>query len=213
MTHLVMFTDEDPDFTQLALFADQDPTTYEEAVKQEKWRQAMNQELQAIEKNDTWELTTLPSGGKSIGVKWVFKTKLNENGEVDKYKARLVAKGYCQQYEVDYAEVFAPVARLETIRMIISLAAQKAWKIYQLDVKSAFLHGEKVKKYTSINLQVMNRKGKNLRFIDSKKPCTDKNRPPEPGIVVLRHISSRKALANVLMSTPYSSSMQLEVTF
>lgn len=73
---------------------------------------------------------------------WVFKTKFNENGEVDKYKARLVAKGYCQQYGIDYAEVFPPVARLDTIRIVIALAAQKSWVIYQLDVKSAFLHGE-----------------------------------------------------------------------
>nr|GEV37469.1 hypothetical protein [Tanacetum cinerariifolium] len=73
-------------------------------------RHDMDQEIQAIERNNTWELTTLPSGGKSIGVKWVFKTKLNENEEVDNYKARLVAKGYCQEYGYDYAEVFAPVA-------------------------------------------------------------------------------------------------------
>jgi hypothetical protein len=102
----------------------------------------MDQEMQAIERNDTWELTVLPSGSKTKGVKWVFKTKVNENGEVDKYKARLVAKGYCQQYRIDYAKVFAPVARLDTIRIVISLAAQNSWVIYQLDVKSAFLHGE-----------------------------------------------------------------------
>jgi len=75
-------------------------------------------------------------------VKWIFKTKLNELGEVDKYKARLVAKGYSQQYGVDYAEIFAPVARLDTIRMVLSFAAQQRWLIYQLDVKSAFLHGK-----------------------------------------------------------------------
>jgi len=69
--------------------------TFEEAVKSEKLRYIMDQEMQAIERNDTWELTMLPSGEKTIGVKWVFKTKFNENGEVDKYKARLVAKGYC----------------------------------------------------------------------------------------------------------------------
>ncbi|KAM1053550.1 hypothetical protein ACFX2I_000976 [Malus domestica] len=117
-------SDEEIDgMAHLALFIDRDPTTYEDA-------------------NDTWELVKLPPGGKTIGVKWVFKTKLKENGEVDKYKARLVAKGYCQQYGIDYAEVFAPVARLDTIRVVISLAAQKNWGIYQLDVKSAFLHGE-----------------------------------------------------------------------
>jgi len=102
----------------------------------------MDQEIQAIENNDTWDLTVLPSGGKTIGVKWVFKTKFNENGEVVKYKARLVAKGYCQQHGIDYAEVFAPVARLDTIRIVISIVAQKSWVVCQLDVKSAFLHGE-----------------------------------------------------------------------
>jgi hypothetical protein len=116
--------------------------TYEEVVQNIKWRQAMDAEINVIVKNDTWELTDLPSGVKTIGVKWIFKMKLNEHGEVDKYKARLVAKGYSQQYGVDYAEVFAPVARLDTIRVVISLAALNSWMIYQLDVKSAFLHGE-----------------------------------------------------------------------
>jgi len=80
--------------TYLTLLSDSDPMTFEEAVKSEKWRYIMDQEMQAIKRNDTWELTMLPSGEKTIGVKWVFKTKFNENGKVDKYKARLVAKGY-----------------------------------------------------------------------------------------------------------------------
>jgi hypothetical protein len=75
-------------------------------------------------------------------VKWIYKTKLNESGKVDKLKARLVAKGYDQQHGVDYTEVFAHVVRIDTIRMIIALAAQRSWLIYQLDVKSAFLHGD-----------------------------------------------------------------------
>ena len=75
-------------------------------------------------------------------MKWIFKTKLKENGEVDKYKARLVAKGYEQEFSVDYEEVFAPVARHDTIRLLIALAAQNSWPIFQLDVKSAFLHGD-----------------------------------------------------------------------
>ena len=133
---------EEEDMTNLAMFVAVDPISFEDAVKSEKWRHAMDLELEAIEKNGTWELTDLPDGGKKIGVKWVYKTKLNENGEVDKYKARLVAKGYAQQHGVDYTEVFAPVARLDTIRLVIALAAQKGWSIYQLDVKSAFLHGE-----------------------------------------------------------------------
>jgi len=136
------FTATDVNIAHLVLFTNGDPTTFEEAVKSENWRYAMNQKIAAIVKNETWELTTLPVGGKTVGVKWIFKTKLNELGEVDKYKARLVAKGYSQQYRVDYAEIFAPVARLDTIRMVISFAAHQSWLIYQLDVKSAFLHGE-----------------------------------------------------------------------
>lgn len=104
----------------------------------------MDQEIDAIERNNTWELTNLPSEAKKIGVKWIYKTKLNEKGEVEKYKARLVAKGYSQQYGIDYNEVFAPVARWDTIRTILSLAAYKEWEVYKLDVKSAFLHGELV---------------------------------------------------------------------
>ncbi|CAL9003639.1 unnamed protein product [Prunus brigantina] len=134
--------EEGMNLAHLALFTNDDPTSYCEAVKSEKWKQAMDREIEAIEKNNTWELIDLPSRGKVIGVKWIFKIKLNENGEVDKYKARLVAKGYCQQYGVDYSEVFAPVARMDTIRVVISITAQRSWKIYQLDVKAAFLHGE-----------------------------------------------------------------------
>jgi hypothetical protein len=130
------------DVANLVMFAAVDPVHFEDAVRNEKWRKAMDSEIQAIEKNDTWELKELPVGGRTIGVKWVNKTKLNENGEVDKYKARLVAKGYSQQHGIDYTEVFAPVARLDTIRLVIALAAQSQWNIYQLDVKSAFLHGE-----------------------------------------------------------------------
>ena len=84
----------------------------------------------------------LPTGIKPIGLKWVFKIKRNANGTISKYKARLVAKGYVQRHGVDYEEVFAPVARIETIRMIIALAGSHGWEIHHLDVKTAFLHGE-----------------------------------------------------------------------
>lgn len=118
-----------------------DPETFEEAVKEERWRDAMDAEIKSIERNNTWELTVLPSGVKKIGVKWIYKTKLKENGEIDKFKARLVARGYSQKFGVDYNEVFAPVSTMDTVRMIIALAASKGWQVYQLDVKSAFLYG------------------------------------------------------------------------
>jgi len=98
----------------------------------------MNLEIESIENNDSWKLTDLPADGKKIGVKWILKTKLNENGEIDKYKARLVEKEYAQQHGVDYNEVFTLLARLDTIRLVLALATQRGWKIYQLDVKSAF---------------------------------------------------------------------------
>lgn len=77
-----------------------------------------------------------------IDVKLVYKTKINEYGRIDEYKTRLVAKCYVQEYGVDYMEDFAPMARVDTVRMIIALVAQKGWKIYQLNVKSTFLYGE-----------------------------------------------------------------------
>jgi len=132
----------DDDTAAVMLMTDDDPVIFEEAIKSKRWRDAMKREMEAIEKNKTWELTDLPKGMKPIGVKLIFKTKLKENGEIDKFKARLVAKGYAQQYGVDYTEVFAPVAKLDTIRIILSTAAHHGWSIFQLDVKSAFLHGE-----------------------------------------------------------------------
>ncbi|KAL1218311.1 Retrovirus-related Pol polyprotein from transposon TNT 1-94 [Cardamine amara subsp. amara] len=122
--------------------AEDDPQTFEDAIKHDKWRKAMEAEINSIEENDTWEPVELPKGAKVIGVKWVYKTKLNERGEVDKFKARLVAKGFHQTHGVDFHEVFAPVARWDTIRCILALAAQEGWNVFQLDVKSAFLHGE-----------------------------------------------------------------------
>lgn len=100
-----------------------DPANYEEAAKDEKWRLAMDSEITSIEKNSTWEL--VPQGGKKIGVKWVYKTKYNEAGEVEKYKARLFDKGYAQEYGIDYSKVLAPVARWDTIRCLLAVAIHR----------------------------------------------------------------------------------------
>lgn len=134
-------SNSDEDALHITDLVCQDPVHYEDAVKDDRWKKAMDLEIQAIEKNQTWRLVDLPQGAKCIGVKWVFKTKLNERGEVVKHKARLVVRGYAQEYGVDYVEVYAPVARMDTIRLIIALAAQRGWTIHQMDVKSAFLHG------------------------------------------------------------------------
>ncbi|KAI5337554.1 hypothetical protein L3X38_016825 [Prunus dulcis] len=118
-----------------------EPENFEEADLDKSWRKAMEAELEMIEKNNTWQLVERPFNKPVIGVKWVYKTKLNLDGTVQKNKARLMAKGHSQKPGIDYNETFAPVARLDTIRTLIALAAQKRWNLYQLDVKSAFLNG------------------------------------------------------------------------
>jgi hypothetical protein len=102
----------------------------------------MREEIEAVERNNTWELVDLPHGHQPIGLKWVYKLKKNEAGEVIKHKARLVARGFVQQAGIDFDEVFAPVARMESIRLLLALAAQEGWPIHHMDVKSAFLNGE-----------------------------------------------------------------------
>ena len=133
---------DDGELIQLAMLAESEPVSLEQAMKEEHWRNAMLDELQSIEKNETWSLVKLPTSKKCIDVKWVYKTKLKPDGQVAKYKARLVARGFLQRQGLDYNEVFAPVARMETIRLIIAIASWKSWKMFQLDVKSAFLNGE-----------------------------------------------------------------------
>lgn len=133
---------EDEEDIVAMFIAGEDPDCFEEAAQEDVWREAMKAEITSIEENKIWELMNLPAGAKVIRVKWVFKTKFNKKGEIDKFKARLVAKSYHQKYGVYFHEVFAPVARWDIIRMILMLAAEKEWKVLQLDVESAFLHGE-----------------------------------------------------------------------
>ncbi|KAM5558733.1 hypothetical protein ABKV19_020426, partial [Rosa sericea] len=113
-----------------------------DAMKDEKWAKAMAVEMDALEKNQTWELVSLPPGKKTVGCRWVYTVKHNSDGSVDRYKARLVAKGYTQKYGVDYDETFAPVTKINTIRVLLSLATNLDWPLQQFDVKNAFLHGD-----------------------------------------------------------------------
>lgn len=126
---------------ELLLMGVDEPVCFEQAITDEVWKEAMDQEISSIEKNQTWKLTHLPPGHKAIDLKWVFKVKKDQTGVVTKHKACLVAKGYVQQKGVDFDEVFAPVTRLETVRLLLALAAKNAWEVHHLDVKSAFLNG------------------------------------------------------------------------
>lgn len=105
----------------------EEPTCYSEVASQVEWIDAMNKEVQFIEKKQTWQLVKLPPGQKAIGLKWVFKLKKNSEGEVIKHKARLVAKGYVQREGIDFDEIFAPVVRMDIVRVILALAANYGW--------------------------------------------------------------------------------------
>lgn len=102
----------------------------------------MIEELDSIQRNGTWEFINFPHGHQPIGLKWVFKLKKNTQGEVVKHKARLVAKGYVQKQGMYFEEVFAPIARLERVWLLLALAAREDWEVHHLDIKSAFLNGD-----------------------------------------------------------------------
>ncbi|KAL4580545.1 hypothetical protein LXL04_016743 [Taraxacum kok-saghyz] len=118
-----------------------EPQSYKEAASNPEWIKAMNLELEALYRNNTWEITDLPKGRKPIGCRWIYKIKYKSNGEIERYKARLVAKGYNQREGIDYEETFSPVAKIVTVRIVITLAVNKKWNLYQFDINNAFLYG------------------------------------------------------------------------
>ena len=122
-----------------------EPQTLREALTRadsSQWEQAAQLEYESIIKNDTWTLVDLPPGRRAIGCKWVFKVKYDALGNIERYKARLVAKGYSQTEGIDFNETFAPVAKFNSIRVLLALAAQQDFEVHQMDVKTAFLNGD-----------------------------------------------------------------------
>nr|GEX95607.1 ribonuclease H-like domain, reverse transcriptase, RNA-dependent DNA polymerase [Tanacetum cinerariifolium] len=128
--------------TEELLLVEDEPKNYKQASRDQKWIEAIKVKLDSININNTWELTTLPKGHKAIGLKWVFKTKKDANGNIIKHKVRLVTKGYIQEHGLDFEEVFAPVARMETIQVLLAIDANNKWEVHHLDVKYSFLHGD-----------------------------------------------------------------------
>ena len=118
------------------------PKKVSEALENESWVEAMQEELLQFSIQKVWELVDLPPGKHAIGSKWVFRNKADERGIVVRNKARLVAQGHKQEEGIDYDEVFAPVARIEAIRIFLAFASYMGFIVYQMDVKSAFLYGE-----------------------------------------------------------------------
>ncbi|RVW64174.1 Retrovirus-related Pol polyprotein from transposon RE1 [Vitis vinifera] len=118
------------------------PNTIQEALKISEWKKVVQDEIDALEKNGTWTITDLPVGKRLVGCKWIFTIKYKADGSVERFKARLVARGFTQSYGIDYQETFAPVAKLNTIRILLSLAVNQDWCLQQLDIKNAFLNGD-----------------------------------------------------------------------
>ncbi|MCH88333.1 retrovirus-related Pol polyprotein from transposon TNT 1-94 [Trifolium medium] len=108
----------------------------------EQWKSAINTELTALLKNNTWTMTTLPPHKKAIGCKWVFKLKLHVDGSIERHNARLVAKGFTQTEGIDYIDTFSPVVKMTTVRTFMAIVAAQKWSLFQLDVNTAFLHGD-----------------------------------------------------------------------
>ena len=106
------------------------------------WMTAMQEEMEALHKNKTWELMPLPQGRKAIGNKWVFKIKRNSDDQVERFRARLVVKGYAQKEGINFNEIFSPVVRLTTVRVVLAMCATFDLHLEQLDVKTTFLHGD-----------------------------------------------------------------------
>nr|AAP51910.2 retrotransposon protein, putative, Ty1-copia subclass [Oryza sativa Japonica Group] len=120
----------------------EETASFKEAEQHKSWRHAMMEEMESITHNKTWVLVDPPPSHRPIRLKWVYKVKQDERGVIVKYKARLIAKGYIQQAGIDFEEVFAPVARMESVRLLLAVAAHAGWGVHHMDVKSAFLNGE-----------------------------------------------------------------------
>jgi len=126
----------------MSLVSQIEPKSYAEAIKYDCWKQAMQLELNGLDQTGTWIVVDLPSHVKPIRCRWVYKIKYNAYGSIERYKARLVVKGYNQMEGLYYFDTFSPVAKVTTVRLVISLASIDHWFLHQLDVNNVFLHAD-----------------------------------------------------------------------
>jgi len=122
-----------------------DPISFKEAMTSEnspKWLDAMEDELKSMSANDVWDLVEIPDGAKTVGCRWVYKTKYDSKGKIERFKARLVAKGFTQREGIDYNETFSPVSKKDSFRIVMALVAHYDLELHQMDVKTAFLNGD-----------------------------------------------------------------------
>ena len=118
------------------------PKTAGDAFAHPGWKQAMLDEMSALQSSRTWNLVPLPPGKSVVGFRWVFTVKVGVDGTVDRLKARLVAKGYTQVFGLDFGDTFSPVAKISSVHLFLSIAAIRHCPLHQLDIKNAFLHGD-----------------------------------------------------------------------
>jgi hypothetical protein len=117
-----------------------DPETFAKASGHPDWDTTLNEDYRSLMENDTWDIVPLPKGRKLVICKWVYRTKYASDGSVERHKHRLVSKGFSQVEGIYYNETFSPVAKMNSIRLVLSLASSHKWEVHQMDVKSAFLH-------------------------------------------------------------------------
>ncbi|KAL0288543.1 UNVERIFIED_CONTAM: Retrovirus-related Pol polyprotein from transposon TNT 1-94 [Sesamum calycinum] len=156
-----------PDF--LTYLLENEPRTINEALSSPEapfWKEAINNEIESIMQNHTWELVDLPSGSKLLGCKWILKRKYKADGSIDKYKARLVAKGFKQKEGLDFFDTYSPVTRITSIRVLIAIAALYDLEIHQMDVKTAFLSGE-------LDEEIYMEQPKGFEFLAKKRRSVD----------------------------------------
>ncbi|KAE8710792.1 hypothetical protein F3Y22_tig00110319pilonHSYRG00355 [Hibiscus syriacus] len=167
------------------LTEDGEPSTYEEAINNSDaslWMMAMQEEIETLHKNNTWDLVPLPQGRKPIGNKWVFKIKRNDDDQVERYRARLVVKGYAQKEGIDFNEIFSPVVRLTTVRVVLAMCATLNLHLEQLDVKTTFLMEILKKRFICSNLKDLKKKKRRTWFAD---PCAYFKRSGDNDFVIL----------------------------
>jgi hypothetical protein len=153
-----------------------EPFKVEEALQDLDWVSAMQEELNNFKRNEVWSLVPRPKQNV-VGTKWVFRNKQDEHGVVTRNKARLVAKGYAQVAGLDFEETFAPVARLESIRILLAYIAHHSFRLFQMDMKSAFLNGPIRRRYTWNNPLALRMTSIPTMYISSLKRSMNLSKP------------------------------------
>jgi ATP-binding cassette subfamily B (MDR/TAP) protein 1 len=151
-----------------------EPTTYREAVQATdlaSWRLAIESEINSIRANGTWDLVELPWNRKALPCKWVYRLKQVSDSSNPKYKARLVAKGFRQEYGVDFDEIFSPVVKLSTLRFLLCVVTHEDLELLQLDVKTAFLHGDLDEEIYMEQPQGFASLGRNISYVVYVRAC------------------------------------------